>query len=203
MLHRTIKHRTVVPLYQSSKNVPSVPWNTNSYQTRSTTLRSHSGVESYLFLSFIIAVHFHFAIKSFKHSKNVNLFPKISIYGIIHRNGPSRAMADGQETNLFKFLDEETFEEAVGLKIICQLTLFGELILTVSDCGVSLQSALLWRFARLIWISNWGLMSRKIPTTTDFDDKIILPRSEFQSFTWVMWHDIAFFKFEKSWRQKN
>ena len=52
-------------------------------------------------------------------------------------------MADGQETNLFKFLDEETFEEAVGLKIICQLTLFGELILTVSDCGVSLQSALL------------------------------------------------------------
>ena len=52
-------------------------------------------------------------------------------------------MADGQETNLFKFLDEETFEEAVGLKIICQLTLFGELILTVSDRSVSLQSALL------------------------------------------------------------
>jgi len=48
-----------------------------------------------------------------------------------------------RKTVLFKFLDKETFEEAVGLKIICQLTLFGELILTVSDCGVSLQSALL------------------------------------------------------------
>ena len=109
--NKTSYRSTPVPII---KNVPSVPYK-NSYQTPSTTLRSLSGVESYLFLSFIIAVHFHFAIKSFKHSKTSIYFKEFQ---------KKWAVWGGRLGNiLFKFLDQETFEEAVGLKIICQLTL--------------------------------------------------------------------------------
>ena len=86
--NKTSYRSTPVPII---KNVPSVPYK-NSYQTRSTTLRSLSGVESYLFLSFIIAVHFHFAIKSFKHSKTSIYFKNTK------RNGPFRALAEGGMT---------------------------------------------------------------------------------------------------------
>ena len=141
MLHRTIityivPHVPIIKTYQNhTKKYHS--YQKKLYQTRSTTLDSLSGVESLVpFLSFIIAVNFHFAIKSFKHSKNSHF--------IFKNSEPSgRARRDGRtESFAIRVFGRGNLRKSSWFESYLSIGPFRELIFSITISSRRLSGAL-------------------------------------------------------------